>query len=105
MYARILSATEDVLTQLRGWAEDCSCHSWLISRRLTTGPSLLVDPPSKSVCHKRWQRLVEGEVASKACPCLGLRASNFAAGDAHEVFDNISSVTAAEMVLMALKKS
>lgn len=93
LYAHMLQDLESILLQLRGWAEDCPCHGRLVDRRDASGPAELADPPSIHVRRSRFSRLLDDTSVAEACPVRGLRASEFAAGDALEVFDDLSSLT------------
>lgn len=91
LYGHMLQDMEDVLTQLRGWAEDCPCHGWLVARRDVSGPGKQPEPPTPHVRHSRFSRLTDSDVED--CPARGCRASEFAAGDALDVFDDLASLT------------
>ena len=88
-YARMLHSLQEVLHRLQGWGEDCSCCCWLLAH--ASDSKVLTQEQRKG----RYARLLNSSTPTmwSDCPCKGLRASEYAAGDAFQVFDDLALVT------------
>ena len=88
-YAKMLHSLQEVLHRLQGWGEDCSCCCWLLAH--ASDNKVLTQEQRK----ERYARLLNSNTPTmwRSCPCTGLRASEYAAGDAFQVFDDLALVT------------
>ena len=94
MYAKMLFTFQASLDKLMSWAEDCSCHGRLFSGREGATQAKVGDHGAYSIYDMRVRYaclLQDSSVAHRECPCRGLRASDFAAGDAEETFRAIAA--------------
>jgi hypothetical protein len=98
-YTEMMFGLQRILEAFQGWSEDCSCHQRIVFGRISEGPSECADPRTKLQRQKMYGRLLLRSVMHNDCPMRGLRAPDFAAGDAMEVFDLLADMTSTQMVL------
>ena len=90
---------QGILGGLLAWAEDCPCHSRLLSGKL--GPLGLVLPTLKQTTsgpRQAWFKALVGKLLRHLdCPCRGLHGPEFAAGAVEEVLDKLTTLSYCEL--------